>query len=143
MADEKKRITAYPTASSLGDDDYVMIDNGGANGTKKYLAKNLGGSGLTSLWTGEFGYNHTTSIVFDSNLFKADKIYLFKYASDANDGYKTGFALGIDILSGTKFTVGATWGQTSNTWTQITYNSSTYTMTYVNGNGIIVEILEY
>ena len=47
MADEKKRITAYPTASSIGDDDYVMLDNGQANGTKKFKAKDLGGGSRT------------------------------------------------------------------------------------------------
>lgn len=39
----EKRLTAYPEAVTLSDNDYVMIDNGGANGTKKFLAKNLGG----------------------------------------------------------------------------------------------------
>lgn len=47
MADEKKRITAYPEALTLGDDDYVLVDNGGANGTKKFKAKNLGGGAST------------------------------------------------------------------------------------------------
>jgi hypothetical protein len=43
MADEKKRITDYPEALTLSDNDYVMVDNGGANGTKKFKAKSLGG----------------------------------------------------------------------------------------------------
>ena len=45
MADEKKRLTAYPEATVIQDNDYVMIDNGLAQGTKKFLAKNLGGGG--------------------------------------------------------------------------------------------------
>lgn len=47
----EKRLTAYPEAETLADNDYVMIDNGGANGTKKFLAKNLGG---TPTLLGEF-----------------------------------------------------------------------------------------
>lgn len=43
MPDEKKRFTDYPTASSIEVDDYVMLDNGRANGTKKILASELGG----------------------------------------------------------------------------------------------------
>lgn len=44
MADEKKRLTSYPEATELQDDDYVMVDNGLTQGTKKYKAKSLGGS---------------------------------------------------------------------------------------------------
>ena len=47
MADNKKRLTDYPEAVTLSDSDYVMVDNGGANGTKKFLAKNLGGGSYT------------------------------------------------------------------------------------------------
>ena len=47
MADEKKRLTAYPEATVIQDNDYVMIDNGLAQGTKKFLAKNLGGGSYT------------------------------------------------------------------------------------------------
>jgi hypothetical protein len=43
MADTKKRITSYPTVTVIGEDDYVMLDNGRANGTKKILASALGG----------------------------------------------------------------------------------------------------
>lgn len=53
MADEKKRLTSYPEATELQDDDYVMVDNGGPEGTKKFLAKNLGG-GFAPVLLGEF-----------------------------------------------------------------------------------------
>ena len=39
----KKRITDYPEATELSNDDYVWIDDGTANGSKKFKAINLGG----------------------------------------------------------------------------------------------------
>jgi hypothetical protein len=39
----KKRITDYPEATELSNDDYIWIDDGTENGSKKFLAKNLGG----------------------------------------------------------------------------------------------------
>ena len=38
---ELNRITDYPEATELSDDDYVFIDNG--VNSKKFLAKNMGG----------------------------------------------------------------------------------------------------
>lgn len=40
---ELNRITDYPEATELSDDDYVFIDNG--VNSKKFLAKNMGGGG--------------------------------------------------------------------------------------------------
>ena len=39
----KKRITDYPEATEIANDDYVWIDNGTDFGSRKFLAKNLGG----------------------------------------------------------------------------------------------------
>lgn len=39
----KKRIIDYPEATVIANDDYVLIDDGTADGSKKFLAKNLGG----------------------------------------------------------------------------------------------------
>lgn len=61
MADEKKRFTSYPEATELQDDDYVMVDNGLAGGTKKYKAKNLGGGGSVELIVGNMQASFTTS----------------------------------------------------------------------------------
>ena len=61
MADEKKRLTSYPEATELQDDDYVMVDNGGPEGTRKFLAKNLGGSS---------GYSETTLYYSSSGLYQ-------------------------------------------------------------------------
>lgn len=44
MADTKKRITDYTEETTLQSNDYVLIDNGNAGGTRKFLASNLGGS---------------------------------------------------------------------------------------------------
>ena len=41
----KKRITDYPEATEIANDDYVWIDNGTDFGSRKFLAKNLGGGG--------------------------------------------------------------------------------------------------
>jgi len=61
MADEKKRLTDYPEATELQDNDYVMVDNGLAEGTKKYKAKNLGGGGSVELIVGNMQASFTTS----------------------------------------------------------------------------------
>lgn len=42
MSQEIKRITDYPEATEIANDDYVFIDNGVSS--KKFLAKNLGGA---------------------------------------------------------------------------------------------------
>ena len=41
MSQDIKRITDYPEATEIANDDYVFIDNGVSS--KKFLAKNLGG----------------------------------------------------------------------------------------------------
>lgn len=61
MPDTKKRITDYPEAETLSDSDYVMVDNGGANGTKKFKAKNLGSGGSVELIVGNMQASFTTS----------------------------------------------------------------------------------
>lgn len=123
MADEKKRITAYPTASSLGDDDYVMIDNGGANGTKKFKAKNLGGGwNETSLWTDSEGV-YTGSIQLSDDISNYNLLIFQVNDLQRYPSYLIVPTLALVSQSAEQFSMG-TYSQAGSIWFQIELSGS-------------------
>lgn len=83
MPDGKKRITDYPLATTVNTNDYVMIDNGGANGTKKYPASNLGGYTETELFSDAEGVS-IGNMSLDGDIFDYDA-FIFEINDPQNE----------------------------------------------------------
>lgn len=100
-----------------------------------YIAVNTG-TGEAAVWTGSYKYNSNITDI----TFVPHKVYIFRFKTDSNDGLKECFVSADLILTGSKFTIGAPWGQTSDIWLQNTYDAETHTLTCNNGSAEVTAI---
>lgn len=113
----------------------ISVDDVDTELKSPYIGVNTG-TGESAVWTGSYKYNSNITDI----TFVPHKVYVFRFETDLNDGLKECFVTADLILTGTKFTIGAPWGQASNIWLQNTYDAETHTLTCNNGSAEVTAI---